>query len=274
VNISEISPRLHELLTAAAEGELGDADAGELSAMLRSEADVRQLYADYMSVHALLSWRHGGVPPLEMPLGEVVQSPPARPRKLRRWLPWASVAAVLVAATFAARHFLRESPEPAAASPDSIAVVVEQRETKFDSGESLATDEWLEAGRHRLSEGSARIALTNGVNLALEGPLDFELASPERMHLSRGRVRVYVPVAARGFTITTSRGVQIVDLGTDFGVAVDAEQNVDVFVYAGSVVVNGKSQLAAGESLRITAGGEISAGNIEEIARIPTLHMP
>lgn len=274
MNTGEISPRLHELLIAAAEGELGEADARELSAMLRSDAAARRLYADYMSVHALLSWRHGGVPPLDMPLNEVALSPPTQARSLQRWMPWVGMAVLLVAASFGASYFLRESPEPAAVSPKSIAIVVEQRETKFDSGQSLATDEWLEAGRHRLSEGSARIALTNGVNLALEGPIDFELASPERMHLSRGRVRVYVPLAARGFTITTSRGVQIVDLGTDFGVAVDTEQNVDVFVYSGSVVVNGKSPLADGQSLRIAANGEISAGNPAEIEQIPTLHMP
>jgi hypothetical protein len=265
---------MHELLSAAAEGELGDADAGELAAMLRGDRAMRELYADYMSVHALLNWRHGGVGTLEIPLATDETTPVAPAPKIGRWAIWTTAAALAAIATFTA-VFFAQSPSAAPSPPEnSVAIVVEHEKTKFDDGESLATDEWLEAGRHRMSEGTARIALTSGVNLALAGPVDFELKSAKRLHLSRGRVRAYVPVAARGFTITTSRGVQIVDLGTDFGVAVDGEQNVNVHVYSGSVKINGKATLVAGESQRIAGDGSVSPGDAAEIEQIPTLHMP
>jgi hypothetical protein len=274
VKTYEPTPRLHELLTAAAELELSEADARELGALLRNDSAARELYADYISVHALLSWRHGSVPPLEMPLAEEAATTLSPSLPTRRVILWATAASLLITVGIAAFYYSQQSAPPASVPANSIAIVVEQQRTKFDDGQSLATDEWLEAGRHRMSEGTARIALTSGVNLALEGPTDFELTSPERLHLSRGRVRAYVPVAARGFTITTSRGVQIVDLGTDFGVAVDEEQNVDVHVYSGSVMINGKTTLAAGQSQRIARDGAVSPGSLGEIEKIPELHMP
>jgi hypothetical protein len=265
---------MHELLTAAAEGTLGDEDARELGALLRSDPAARDFYANYISVHALLHWRHGGIPPLEMPLNE--QAIASAPRATVAWrgIVWAVAASILVALGATAIYFAPQDKPPPTAPPNSIAIVVEQQQTRIESGESLATDEWLEVGRHRMSEGTARIALTNGVNLALEGPIDFELKTPERLHLSRGRLRAYVPVAARGFTITTSRGVQIVDLGTDFGVAVDTEQNVDVYVYAGSVRINGMMTLGAGQAQRIAGDGQILPADEAEVEQIPELHMP
>ena len=68
--------------------------------------------------------------------------------------------------------------------------------------------------------------------------------------------------------------MQIVDLGTDFGVAVDGDQNVNVHVYSGSVMINGKTTLAAGDSQRIAGDGAVSPGDAAEIEQIPTLHMP
>lgn len=265
---------MHELLTVAAEGTLSDADAGELARTLRGDRAMCELYADYMSIHALLNWRHGGVLPLEIPLAADVTPSAAPLSKIRRWGMWAMVASLAAVATFTAIYFSQRPAPPPAAPANSVAIVVEQEKTKFDDGESLATDEWLEAGRHQMSEGTARIALTSGVNLALEGPVDFELKSAKRLHLSRGRVRAYVPIAARGFTITTSRGVQIVDLGTDFGVTVDAEQNVNVHVYSGSVKINGNTTLTAGQSQRIAGDGTVSPSDASEIEQIPTLHMP
>jgi hypothetical protein len=274
VKQDELAPRLHELLSAAAEGELSPDEGRELGDLLRGDPAACKLYTDYISVHALLAWRHGAVPPLEMPLDETLPTTATTSKPRRHWVGWVSVASILLLAALAAAYFSRGNNSPVPLPENSIAVVVEQQQTRVESGESLATDQWLAAGRHRMSEGTARIALANGVNLALEGPIDFELSSPDRLHLSRGRVRAYVPVAARGFTITTSRGVQIVDLGTDFGVAVDTEQNVDVHVYSGSVKVNGEITLVKGQSQRIAGDGAVMDGNLGEIEKIPELHMP
>ena len=133
----EPTPRMHELLTAAAEGTLGDEDARELGVLLRSDPAARDFYANYISVHALLHWRHGGIPPLEMPLNE--QAIASAPRVTVAWrgIVWAVAASILVALGATAIYFAPQDKPPPTAPPNSIAIVVEQQQTRIESGEGL-----------------------------------------------------------------------------------------------------------------------------------------
>jgi ferric-dicitrate binding protein FerR (iron transport regulator) len=250
----EPTTELHALLSAAAVSQLDDALARRLNELVRSDADARACYVQYMATHALLNWRHGGVPPLEMPLapGEaaVLASPPAT---ASRWWPaWAATAGIIALVGLIA---LLPPRLNAPQTPTTPGVVIRQQDARWDDGQSLALDRHLRPGRQTISEGTAHIELSSGAILALAGPIDFEITAPDRLHLYHGALRAYSPLAARGFTVTTPRGVQIVDVGTQFGVIADQEHRVEIHVFEGEVVVNGKQHLKAGAALRIDADG-------------------
>jgi hypothetical protein len=261
----EPTPELHELLSAAAEGQLGEAQAQRLNQWVRDDASVRAYCVDYMATHALLNWRHGGVPPLELPIAphQVPVVPSSSPEG-RWWPALAMTAGIIIAVGFVA-VLLPTKPQPPVANKNQPRpIVIRQQDAHWDDGQSLALNRQLRPGRQTIAEGVAQIELSSGAILALAGPIDFEVTAPDRLHLYHGTLRAYSPLAARGFTVTTPRGVQIVDVGTQFGVIADEQHNVRVHVFEGEVVVNGKQHLKAGSAVSIDAQGQSQPAKADE----------
>ena len=78
-----------------------------------------------------------------------------------------------------------------------------------------------------------------------------------------GQLRAQVPPAARGFSLNVD-DMQIVDLGTEFGLSVSAD-SADVQVFDGEVELHhadrSKLQLNAGEAVTRSSTGEIQTGS-------------
>lgn len=117
----------------------------------------------------------------------------------------------------------------------------------------------LRRGPLTLERGVAEIRLSKGATVVLEAPVDLELTGNNRVKLRDGRLRASVPPSAHGFKVDAS-GFSVVDLGTEFGVAVsraaDGSPVSEVHVFDGSVVVKTgtKHPLAANQAVRIIAG--------------------
>lgn len=120
----------------------------------------------------------------------------------------------------------------------------------------LGKDGRLPGGSHlRASSGLAEVELSNGARLVLEGPFDLELTGYKTVTLHSGRLAARCPPSARGFTILTPRG-EVVDLGTELGVRVEEDGNVEAHVLTGSVEVAAKRSqrrisLFDGEAVRL-----------------------
>jgi hypothetical protein len=147
---------------------------------------------------------------------------------------------------------------------------------KWGSG-SLPTETGarLPAGRLRLVEGLARITFADGADVTLEGPADFELISPSRCILRRGRLVAKVPDEAIGFTVDTATAV-IKDLGTEFGVNAREGLSADVHVFDGLVNVRHRGtgrveHMRTGESFRF-APEDVSA--FDALAEPPATEWP
>jgi len=110
----------------------------------------------------------------------------------------------------------------------------------------------LAAGeRLELLRGLAEVELSSGVRLILHAHTSFTFAGPERGVLHSGTV---TGIADKGnFTIVTA-SAEIVDLGTEFGVSVDAASNTKVVVFEGEVQVAGKGR-SARNTLLLNQGG-------------------
>lgn len=124
-----------------------------------------------------------------------------------------------------------------------------------------------------LPPGNFQGVTSSGVKVELVGPLRIRVDKPMSWRLFYGKVVADVPPSSHGFTITT-HNASVVDLGTKFGVAVDADNFTEVMVYQGSVELrtgNTLQRMVEGEAYQVPIGGKL-----EELAAIdlPTFLKP
>ena len=104
------------------------------------------------------------------------------------------------------------------------------------------TGDQITKGILKLNHGYSEITLNNGVTMMLEGPVEIDIKSIDQIRLLQGRLVANVPEGAIGFTVLTPSS-EVVDLGTEFGVSVDATGSSEVHVLEGEVKarpLNGK----------------------------------
>ncbi len=133
-----------------------------------------------------------------------------------------------------------------------------------------------------LTRGLVKIGFNSGATAILEGPGELRLEGDNAGELVLGKLVTRVPPPAAGFTIHTTAG-KIVDLGTEFGMAIDSLGNVRVQVFEGLVRVEPAAvdrfadtlarDLQAGQSLTLSARGAIHAEPPRETARF-VRHLP
>lgn len=88
----------------------------------------------------------------------------------------------------------------------------------------------------RLFAGSVELTFDDGAVVTVDGPVEFRPLSTGKLELRRGRLLASVPQEAIGFTVSTPTS-RIVDLGTEFEVAVNENGESDVQVLKGEIEV-------------------------------------
>ncbi len=143
---------------------------------------------------------------------------------------------------------------------EGFARVVDSRSAlSFNEDRTLQAGQVLGAERILLSAGVLEIALSNGINLIVEGPCDFEMVSSNRVVLHRGQVVVDVPEGLKTFRFDTNN-VQIVEASNEFAIDAESENSTVIQVYDGIVQVDGdlnstkemSTQVMAGKAVRYT----------------------
>jgi hypothetical protein len=89
--------------------------------------------------------------------------------------------------------------------------------------------------RLQLQTGLIQLTFETGAKVVVEGPSDFVVGSPNSATLEEGKLAAVIPQAARGYTIFTPTA-EVVDLGTEFGVAVDEQGLSEIHVFDGDVI--------------------------------------
>ena len=127
-------------------------------------------------------------------------------------------------------------------------------------GSPVTVGQTLGADPVRLWSGWARIDFPHGATAVVEAPATVRVVSGSEMALLSGRVAATVPQDARGFTVTAA-ACRVVDLGTEFGVAVDPNGRTDVAVLRGVVTFDrtarpttGPTAAPAPPGVRLTQG--------------------
>lgn len=271
--------RIHQLVTATLERPDGP-EVEELREMLSSGGpEVRSLYRTYMTETEAL--RASGLSPDEhgVPEGFASGATPHR-EKLRDVAgggarPWGSSTLTLAASVLlllsAGLMFRSAWPADsgvvgaAAARADGVATLTRVIAVEWEPG-AQAIDEMsrvMPGQRLQISEGQIEIVFDTGVELVVAGHADAVVESANRV---LGRLGVYsarVGERGKGFTIDTPT-TRVVDLGTEFGVAIADSGDTEVAVFEGMVDLDAlperrsptqPERLTKGEAVKIDALG-------------------
>ena len=148
--------------------------------------------------------------------------------------------------------------------PPAIAPIVASLTAEHDAVWDRRPGEDLFAGQTlQLIDGFAEITTTSGAIAVLQGPCTVEMTdSGSELRVRRGAMvgRCLTP-QSKGFTVITPTA-RVTDLGTEFGVFIDARGSTLAEVFDGEVEVSttggaiSARKLGAAESIAVDAGGQ------------------
>jgi hypothetical protein len=244
----DLPERFQELLDDYLDGRLDEAGVRELQDLLRADAAARSHFVRYVGLHTDLHLeargrlagaraldrieRHvanPGAPPAAAEAG-TASGGPGRPRPpLPGRYPLIAAGLLLAAGLgwWLAGGREQDAPETA------VAWLVNAQNCRW--ADDVGPPRALTAGKSLQVEGGlVEVRFACGASVVLEGPARLELLSGKGARLLRGKLSARVPQAAAGFEILSPQG-KVIDLGTEFGVAVADNGVTDVYVFEGQV---------------------------------------
>jgi ferric-dicitrate binding protein FerR (iron transport regulator) len=242
-----VSPELVALLEAVVLQCASDADVARLNELLLTSAEMRQYAAQFLqdetrlrSAFEMLE-RVGSFhrpASIELPAATKILKPRSHLRRMT--LAWTLAAAVsIVTSSLLVWRMVRSENDVAQGG------ILPQAVASFGGGSEagLKGDAALEPGNTLrigdivdLRSGLANLRFFCGVDVCLKGPATLKILSPMRAALERGTLTARVEESAHGFRIDTPNS-KVVDLGTEFGVAVDEHGSTDMVVFSGKVTM-------------------------------------
>jgi hypothetical protein len=258
------SSDFRELCDAVFDDRATHEQVRQLEELVLSSPDLKRLYVELVHQHASLSWSVVEGEPLDAPpepVGDASSIPivglnaAGQPPQTSQRLYWPLGAIAMAAAVIIALLtpiFWGEG------SDESVASIANAKNCLWRATDlPTANGSRLVPGRMTLVEGLATIRFDHGVDVNVEAPADFEIVATDRIWLHSGRLVATAKPGAEGFTVRTPTA-ELIDKGTEFGVAVGNDGVSDVVVFDGLVEakpdVTGDSRLLeTGERIRITS---------------------
>jgi hypothetical protein len=248
------SDELNRLVNDYCNGTSLAEDMRRLDEILSCDGEARRFYNNFMFLHAALYADQASAAradevqiTCDVPEPKFARSSVVGFAKLRKaWLAMAaSLIAVAAVSSWVTYRATKASlvPPTAIAATDAqgtpVAKVTATRNCLWQTPtESAGFGSPLYAGqRLSLAAGLIEITFNNGAEVVLEGPAEFDVRSPGQAQLREGRIAAVVPERARGFEVSTA-GLNVVDLGTEFGMLTDRDGQTEVHVFRGQVMAH------------------------------------
>lgn len=254
----------HDLINAYCAGSITESEFVELEMLLRNDANFRKVFLEYRGLEsALRSAYDSGA----LGFSENTEQKVLNKRTITT-LAFIKIAALGLMALGLLYLVTPKSSVMELPKQDlGVAVFMKALDAKFQDINYIEGDT-IEPGRLKLLQGHIELEFYSGASVVLEGPAELEIRSRNGGVLHRGKLRANVPEHAHGFTIT-SEDVQLVDLGTSFGMSVVEGQGTEVQVFDGKVeLFSPEAQLKIGEGLELNAGEGRQLGRHEEAETI------
>jgi ferric-dicitrate binding protein FerR (iron transport regulator) len=251
---------LSEHIDRSFDGQLSQEEWDALQQAIVADPELRQEYVEKRWLHALLAAESESLP------GLLEEPQWIQPAPVNRPFAWLAAAAAVVLFGVSLVLFSQSRPEPV------VATLIEAENCRW-AGSDLPTVEGagLGAGTLALTEGMATIQFKSGATVTLEAPSVLVVESAMKCRLVEGSVVADVPESAHGFTIDTAQ-MEVIDLGTRFGVTTTPLGDSNVFVFEGEVKVNRDDlpepkHVFAGKSL-VSKAGATPQQTDQEVRRV------
>jgi hypothetical protein len=157
-------------------------------------------------------------------------------------------------------------PAPKPAEQPKPPQIAARLSTSFDAKWSNAQairlgDNVLEGASLDLESGVAQFDMADGATVVVEGPSRLQFTGPSSLKLEEGKTAVRIDSAAESFVVDAPT-MQVVDLGTEFGVEASSAGVSRVMVFDGTVALNdaGSNELEQKASAESDLGNRIGAG--------------
>jgi hypothetical protein len=259
-----------ELVRRYVDGLASAEDARRLAELLRTDAEFRARYLEYLNIDLALE-----------DCAAAGESSPAtivadhRGTSRRRWLEVFGVAAAIALMVTVGIWSVWRRPPGGVDSPPSYQVTAEILAAEgvqwVGLGPPLATGTRLVVDRVQIAQGKLTLRLESGVILELLGPTDGTFETPMRLRLMQGRLNADVGKQGQGFTVVTTAG-EVVDLGTRFAVDVSNEGETKAAVFSGQVRVDSVSGSGHRDtSWHLREGEAVRFGKRGAPRRLPSL---
>jgi hypothetical protein len=259
---------LHRLITEWLDGRLTEQDSAELQELLRTSREARDEFRRWTHLDAMLCEQ--AERSAEQPEAGKIVPLPAETARFRSfgWLAAACAAAMLAIAAMWLHERRSHAQSTAATTAEQTntgcAILTRATEAQFADGESLRVGDTIRTGALKLTHGAVQIEFFSGASMILQTGASLELISPWEAICREGRMTVRVPPPAHGFKLRTA-GMDLVDLGTEFGVNADARGGAEVHVFEGKVEAHPQNAamqlLTGGQSLRRDSNSTLSTGS-------------
>lgn len=273
----QIPERVRALIDDYLNGVLTEAQTRELEESLRQDGQALRYFARYARLHTDLHLEvrsHQLSARVLEQIRQIDDATPSHPasapclaagagrRRHSRPLVLALLgsAAGLLLAVAAAGWLTPAAPSGRAVAEDpAIAWLVNAQNCAWADGVEAAGT--MRAGHVLdIQRGLAEVRFQCGARVVLEGPARLELLSAKSARFLRGKLTARVPAPATGFEIISPQG-KVIDLGTEFGLAVSEQGATEVYVFEGTVEAyagpsgpEGAVSLAQNQAARIAAG--------------------
>ncbi|MFG0254951.1 MAG: LamG-like jellyroll fold domain-containing protein [Rhodopirellula sp. JB053] len=155
-------------------------------------------------------------------------------------------------------HVGREEP-----SDLGVAVLTRASALVGEQTSDWATGKTVPPGALTWDAGLLQLEFYAGATVVAEGPAEIEILDESHVVCRSGRLRVHVPKPARGFSVLAP-SIELVDLGTEFGLDVLQNGDAEVHVFDGKVElydaqsdrnIETRRLLNAGDALTVNRDG-------------------
>lgn len=252
-----MNPReIEQAIQDAFDGDLDETRAARLRDELKNSPELMEIYCGHALLESELRRHVAGGIPLPVSFKSKVIAFGGSLRKKQHFASILTTAAVLMIAGIVLSLIrVRNSASMVRMETSPGSSLLRQDGTAF-TGPTLKRGEPVTLG-----QGVARLKLETGVAAVIEGPATFNLKSKDHFELSSGHAWFHVPPDARGFRVTSPL-LEVVDLGTEFGIDQREDQKPQVHVLKGRVEIAAlvgsrqKLELHAGQAAALGSDGK------------------
>ena len=159
------------------------------------------------------------------------------------------------------------------ASDLGVAVLTRASSLQGEHTTDWETGKTIPPGTLEWDGGLLQLEFYSGATVVAEGPASLEILDASRVVCRSGRLRAHVPPPARGFSVLAPT-VELVDLGTEFGIHVEANGVTEIHVFDGTVElydaksnrnVTTRRELNAGDAVTLDRNGEAKSIETRDI---------